>query len=125
MIFPETDEPVPLHFTQLFRERRALKIQIIRQLTAVERDIKLSGAPLKADCVQIGHDAPAYCLGSCVKASSGQVQILLRGDQQKIADKLQDPGLPPAFERIQAADSEEPDACRLIGNDVDQQRFIL
>ena len=103
MIFPETDEPVPLHFTQLFRERCALKIQIIRQLTAVERDVKLGGAPLEGNCVQIGHDAPAYCLGGRVKAASGQMQILLRGDQQKIADKLQDPGLPPAFERIQAA----------------------
>ena len=65
MIFVKLQNPFIAHFSKLFRKRAAVQIQIIRQLLAVEWNLKVWAMPFGCLGRQVDQEAAANCFRSC------------------------------------------------------------
>ena len=92
MVFPETDKSFFLHAAQFLGKCGPFQIQVIGQLLAVKRDVKLPAPFLEGNGIEVGHHPAADGFLRDVKAAPGKVEILPDGDQEQIRHEMNGPG---------------------------------
>ena len=84
MLLTDSDNAIPLHFSQFFGQCASLDIQVIRQLLAVKGNIEFAAVLLQGNRIEIRKHPAPDCLRSCVKASFGKQQIFMSKKIQQV-----------------------------------------
>lgn len=87
MVFSALDEAFFFHASQFSGKARPFQIEIVGKLLTVKWDIKFAGLFLQRYRVQIRKNSFSGTLWRSVEASSGECQIFLCTDFQKIASQ--------------------------------------
>ena len=88
VIFYKFQKPLPLHFTQLCRQRRQVQAQIVGELLAVEWDIKSLALIFYRLIGEVRQKPSPDGFRRCIEDPAGQLQVFLRRDCKQVADKL-------------------------------------
>ena len=88
MLLTDSDNAIPLHFSQFFGQCASLDIQVIRQLLAVKGNIEFAAVLLQGNRIEIRKHPAPDCLRSCVKASFGKQQIFMSKKIQQVLQQF-------------------------------------
>lgn len=85
VVFMKFDQSLFPHFSQLFGERAAVKIQVVSHLLSVKGDCKLSASGPDRLKWKIGKKSSSHCFRSGAENTITQRQIFLKGNQKEVA----------------------------------------
>lgn len=123
-VFPNVQQTLAAHAAELRGKRAAVHAEVIGELLAVERDRKAVAARADRLHREVGEQAAADRFRRGVEDAPGKREILLRADEQKVADELRVAGAGLRAGRKQVRRVQEKRRRILCRDDVHHQRLI-